>query len=494
MAAHILPAGGASTLRSLTKLARPVEGSIVAGPDGVSRITTRGDRERPRAVDPSIQTVCVQRYRVLSPSDAGAIGTAVEGEASLRGLFVSRGSSTVGVAAPVAGALGPLGHNEVKLVAFSNKDQSTKPCAGSALSSSVPGVDFSTQTALMALAPQPATLKRLGASTQQLLVACANGVYVLQALPRAAQLYSGPEGAAVLHNLVSEVRYVVDGRPAGQPGGFLCRLARDTIAALPNRESSGKAVEIQKALRSGPYRGLDEAVHSGGNYIVSRSLLEPGAESEPSNPSILRQAAESALGPNAKVYVEPLVHWQTPPVSLDVALAVSPTAPVDPAASTPVPVEEKFLLHGGRLGLVLHGSRPTMRPLQVGEEPGSPERQFSRVLSQTIQEQLGKLPEGSPSQDVLDAATRTAAAQLRERLGAAGLFGVPVEVRMSVKQLRTPGMTVSLPSGLSCIVPDYALDASGPRISAVTGALPSLGAAAVFVPWSRAEVSGVALG
>jgi hypothetical protein len=65
---------------------------------------------------------------------------------------------------------------------------------------------------------------------------------------------------------------------------------------------------------------------------------------------------------------------------------------------------------------------------------------------------------------------------------------------MSVKQLRTPGMTVSLPSGLSCIVPDYALEASGPRISAVTGTLPSLGAAAVFVPWSHAEVSGVPLG
>jgi hypothetical protein len=492
MAAHILPPGGASTLRSLTKLVRPVEGSIVAGPDGVSRITTRGDRERPRAADPSVQTVCVQRYRVLSASDAGAIGTAVEGEASLRGLFVSSGSSTVGVAAPVAGALGPSVNNELKLVTFSDRDKSAKPCTGSVASSSAAGVDFSTQTALMALAPQPATLERLGASTQHLLVACANGVYVLQALPRAAQL--GPQGAAVLHNLVSEVRYVVDGRPAGQRGGFLCRLARDAIAALPDRESSGKAVEIQRALRSGPYAGLDDPVHSGGNYVVSRSLLEPGAESEPSDPTILRQAAESALGPDAKVCVEPLVHWQTPPVSLDVALAVSPTAPVDPAASTPVLVDEKFLLHGGRLGVVLHGSRPTMRPLQVGEEPGSSERQFSRVLSQTIQEQLGKLPEGSQSQDVLDAATRTAAAQLRERLGAAGLFGVPVEVRMSVKQLRTPGMTVSLPSGLSCIVPDYALEASGPRISAVTGALPSLGAAAVFVPWSRAEVSGVPLG
>jgi len=507
--AHLLPPGAASTLHSLTKLAQPVDGTIVAGADGVSRITTRasGARKRTGAREEASTNnntkACVTRYRILSPVDVGAIGTTVEGRASLRGLFVSRGGFTVGVAASISGALGPsAGQRGPTLVAFNDRDRSVEPCSADSSQAKAPlpsTTEFSTQTTLMPLAPLPSTVEAMRReASPRLLVACANGVFALQALPSSATtVAAGHETAAVLTNLVETVRYVVDGRPSGSGGGFLCRLTHDAIAVLPGREDSRKAAEIQRALRAGPYRGLDVVVHSGVGYVVSQSLLEPGDTEDPQDPTdlmTLRQAAESVLGAPARVRVEPLAGWQAPPVALDVTVVVSPTEPLDPAASAPVPIEEKFLLHGGQLGVSVRGSRPTVRPLRFAEEPGAPENHFSRILSQTLQSQLARLPNGAPGQDVLDATTKATAAELRELLTATDIFAVPVEVRMSVKQLRTPGVTVSLPSGLSCVVPAYASEAAGPRLSAVLGALPSLGVGGVFVPWGRAEVSGVPLG
>ena len=351
----------------------------------------------------------------------------------------------------------------------------------------------------MPLAPVASTLDRIGSggTGMRLLVACVNGIYALQALPSTI-ISSAEERSAVLNNLVETVRYVVDARPTGVSGGFICRVSHDTIVALVSREDTHKVVDIQRVLRSGPYRGLDTAVHSGGVYVVSQSLLEVTEEgssgSDPTDPFILRQAAEAAFGADAKILVEPLSHWQTPPVAIDVSVVITARSPLDPASSEPVPIDQKFLLHGGQLGVSVRGTRPTIRPLRVAEEPGSPENHFSRVLSQTLQKQLARLPNGAASQQVLDGVTQATAAELRETLTSADVFAVPIEVRMNIKQLRTPGTLVTLPSGLSCVVPVYATDSSSPRLSAVLGVLPSLGVGVIFVPWTRAEVSGVPLG
>lgn len=498
--AHILPQGGVMTLRSFTKLGKPVEGTIVSGADGVSRITTTGAtgqrqsaQQRDSIGTEMLQTVCVERYDVLSPSNLNNTGTSIEGQTSLRGLFVNKNRATVGVAVRVTGALGKqaMGQTKPILVFFADKDKSSSQCTFN--TEQQPHTTyFSTQTSLMPLAPTAQCLNHIDHKLPQLLVACVNGIYSLQSMstiPRSDRL-------DIFDNLVQTIRYVVDGRSEKSSGGFLCRLSHDTIAVLSSREDSGKAVEIQRTLQTGPFAGLDTILTSSVGYAVSQSLLDIDTKNNDSNTDIviLRQAAERSIGPNAKIHVQPLADWQTPPVVLDVRMSIVANAPLDQNSSEPVFIQEKFLLHGGQLGVTLSGTRPTIRPLHIAEEPGSPERHFSRVLSQAIQDQLARLPKGAPSQEVMDGITKATAAELRENLTAANLFAVPIEVRMNIKQLRTPGTTVTLPSGMSCLVPAYAYDKTGPRLSALLGVLPSLGVLGVFIPWDQAELSGVPLG
>lgn len=492
----MLPQSSAHTLRTLTRLPKSVDGTVSFGPGGTAtRLSTSASSSSvPSGPPVALDVAKLKKCTLLSEADFCTEGGAETGPVTLQGLFVEGTQRTFAGVALVSGKLPPF----FQLVRFQQEDL-TSPILWSSAADTSSSVRFVTQNGLMPLAPEPAVIEKLWQSTTPptLLVVCANGLYVLHPMKKSP---SSADALAVYKNLLEEVRFVADARTTSSTdGGFICRIAPDAVAVLDGVHDSSRAEEVQRLLRTGPYEHIREILPSSTPFTVSASLLEGYsshlASSSSTDFSLLRQALESVFSTGVKVTVEPLVLWQTPPVAVDVSVVVTALSPLDPGSEEPVHFSEKILLHGGQLGVALRGSRPTVRPMRVGEEPGSTEKHFQRLLNKTVQEWFSKLPLGAPSQEALNVATQKAGADLRETLSAAGLFAVPVQVKISAKQLRTQGERVALPSGLECTMPRYSTaDPPSARLSALLGAMPSLGVGASFVNWKKAEASGVPLG
>ena len=407
---------------------------------------------------------CVSRYRVIAPDDLSASGRSVEGLATLQGAFASRGSATVGV----------VGND---LVAFSAQDVS------SGCPQTPHAIPYGVQTNLMPLAPIASYASSIwDGSIPRAIVACANGVFVLQ---KAVASIEDP--ASILENLL-DVDFVVDSRPKGSRGGAICRLSKNVIAVLSSRDDFPSAAIVQRSIGAGPFKDFDEILHTAGPFVISASVLD--VSSETTDSVALRRAAPS-MGPDTRVLEQPLKSWQTPPLMLHAVVHIYP-AGNDLGPSEPI--ADKFLLHGGAVGVSTTGTHSPLRGPLPGEIPGDLEKQLERIITNVLQEHLGKLPSGAQAQELLDASTKRTAETLRERVDASSLLPTPSAIRMAVYQQRTRGRPVKLPSGLSCLVPEYALDVHEPRLGVVLGTLPALGAATTFTPWTSAEVTGVAVG
>lgn len=488
----MLPASIVEALRPLTKLPRSVRGTIELEDDGTSRITTKDPaRSRPeRRSSTTTSTVHVRKYSVVSPTTLAKEGE-VRGPAVLSGSFTSQGSTFGGVAAEQGEAAAP------RMVSFLASDvMQQQPSPPTAAAVTVP---FVTQNALMPLAPTLEAVRSVFALSSSpvevVVVACVNGLFVLSR--------GGGSGAAaptldsVYSNLLSGVDFVVDGRssttaPSSASASRLCRISKNAICVYDaSAHDHSKIEEVQNLLHIKPYDNAQETLvaHNVPMFTASASLLDVSGDD--TDFATLREAVEAAM-PGAKVKAEPLERWQTPPLAMDVKVVVTPTEDLDPRSSEPQSFQDKTLLHGGTVGLVLRGSRPTLRPHKVGEEPGSLERRFERLVRGAVHAWIAEVPEGASSPEALTAASERAAHSLRETLSAADVFAVPVEVKISTTQLKATGPLVSLPSGLQCSVPPYAVaDPPGARLSALLAVLPSLGLrAASFTSWSRGSASG----
>jgi hypothetical protein len=471
--ARVVHPTGVTLLEGLTKLAKSVQGILETSDDGsITRFSTSSNPGgKIIALPLSSGSRCVKRYMVIDGNDLMGEGQIVNGIAHLKGSFVKNGSKTIGI----------VGEN---LISFESSDTS-EDCPHSLTSHTIP---YGVQTSLMPLAPVVEYASSVwSGQIKRAIVACVNGVFVLQT---ATASVDPSIASAVLENLLA-LKYVIDARDDGTKGGVICRISTNAVAVLNSREMIGDVINVQKKLGVSVYKDIEKILLTTGNFVISASILDISSEVETDSTDLKR--ASLVLGSSTKVLEQPLSSWQTPPLTLKVLIHVSASA-VSKTYYPSESISEKFLLHGGTLGVIVNGSHPALRFLKPGESPGELEKQLSRVIIAVLTESIAKLPGGNRSQDSLDESTKQTAETMRERITASGLLAAPCFVQMSVSQSKSNGRRLKLPSGLTCIIPDYALDANEPRLALILGALPSLGAVATFTKWSTAELSGVAVG
>jgi hypothetical protein len=461
---NFIPPSGIVLLEGLTRLTKNVTGILDISSDGThARFSTANKAGAPALQATPQGTRCVTKYRVLNIDNLAVLGKE-RGAAKLYGSFVDKGTRTVGV----VGA---------ELVAFENSDLASSCSGHNSLS-------YGVQTSFMPLAPVAAYASGVWSENglDRALIACANGIFILQkSTLEIHKKIENQDKSKILSNLLA-LPFILDARPDGAVGGVICRLSQNAIAILAQKADMG-VLSVMHQRMGVTMPVSEELLPASGSFLLTNSILEI-LEVSTDRETLLRLAP--ILGSNVRLLEQSLDEWQAPPLALQITLKI---LPVDDSVTIAEPITESFLLHAGSVGIKVLGTHPPVRPLRPGEFPGDLEKQLTRILIDVISKTFSDV--SSPSQESLDSFTAQSASLFRELLSSSGIFSTPSTVGMSILQVKTRGKSIRLPSGLTCVIPEFALSASEPRMAVVLACLPALGVFASFTPWASCEGEGL---
>ena len=453
-----------ATLRSYTSLPNRVQGVLEPSEDGyeTARFVTSGegfDRLLRRTADDTVALAAMTLLPALGPVEEGQ---RFLGPFLLRGaVFSARRGCSVAVGRVVRGSLppdAPMSRGGVVLAGFMEEDR---------LDAEGATVHFGTETSAGPLAPDfpyvaPLLDRRLGRA----LVACANGVFALRALPSAFE--NIPEPRPLLKNLLETANLIVQLGEAG----VVYRLAENCLAVAP-AGSEDKLRRLQVEL------GLPVSSRSGVLPTAAPSSLQVSA-------TVLdvmqgARVAEEALKelPGVELSTQPLLSSQLPPLSLAARVRLLTVA----GQTAPQSFSTRFVAGAGDVGVALTLEFLDFRPLL----PDETHARLRDRLVKLVEEQVRRVADSGAlaTKAGTDAAATTLSDGLQASVRQSGLFAEAPSADVSLLLKRAEGARVKLPSGARAVLPDYAL-VVGPRLAAYLGALVALGVGADFFPWATA--------
>ena len=470
------------SLKSYTSLPNQVQGLLLLkdGVYEVARFVTSGasfDRVLRRTFD---DTVTLAGMTLLDPS--ALLGTLEEGSpvGRVKGPFVLRGSvyalpapaTSVVVGRVVRGRLppgAPVAPGGAVLASFSDEDRLVDADADA--------LYFGASVASGPLAPSYDYLaavldRRLGRA----LVACPNGLFVLRALP------GGPSATvddprALIDNLLGKADLLLQ---LGSTPSVVYRLAENClVTAGPDYDAALQSLQAGLNLPPSRRAGL-LPVSSAATHQVSETVLDTMTGAR-----VTEEAVRAQLPPDASLAAQPLVAWQQPQVTLELRVRLTALEGA-PAAKH---FSFKFLMAAGELGVTVTLECMDFRPLSLGDTAGGQSQRLLRVIEDEVRKVLEGGGKGATqpqaTQEDANATAAAIVAALQAVAPSLDVFSQPPLPDVSLRQTRTAGERVRLPSGTFAVVPQYALVA-GARLSGYLGVLGALGIGCEFFPWSLA--------
>jgi hypothetical protein len=326
----------------------------------------------------------------------------------------------------------------------------------------------------MPLAPSLSYTKPLyTGALKQVLIACANGLFVLDATN------SGKQDLKVVENLVLGITIVAH---ANESESAIYRLSNNAIIVTSQHD---KVARIQRVLGI-PEITSKDMLPSQVNAVfsISKSLLKL----DKYNPDIdTVRGAVKAEFPDATVAEEPLSNWQMPPAALYFTITITP-----PDGNDNTALQEQqmnTLLFNGNVGVDTMVRYVPLRSTRPGEAFNAVSSQMTRIINSTIRDCVSS--DQKFTQEVLDKLTDKLGIALQKTLSSADIFVTPVQVAVTAKRKHTVGDPIKTSTGTQMIVPEYATSSNQPRLACYLGTMSSLGVNASFMPWKLAEKNGV---
>ena len=465
-------------LHRLSGLAAPQSGTMESRKGGET-ITLRTGTTKTVGAAAKLPAICVRYYTTQGGVVSGGKGTLYDGH------FVANGDEMTGLArvdSPDAKAV---------LVAFKNEDVMDCAESSSESSSSIP---YSVQNSLMPLAPTVEAAQDVWSGKKRLLlVACVNGLFVLQGASRKARATEPRSSAALYRNILEEVSLILDLRSsagvAPPPRGFITRLGRNALAILKERDQVTAVETLQRELGVPVYpnaRSLAERA-STDQFDASLSLLDV------SGAIVNIDALKKVAADLTSVRAEPLAAgWKKPETIFHAELVLSRSANGGTSSEDAAPPRRETstfarLLAGGEVGLEIGVDHPPFRATRPGETSLRLDRQLEQVVTDALASKLGGAREHDA--DWLASTTKECRKQVQDMLKDSQIFpdSATLKASLSLSQARHQGTLIELPSGLKCLVPQYAEHADQARLNALLGVLRHLHVAVRFVPWDSSR-------
>lgn len=463
-------------LQAYTRLPSPVQGVLEKRGQnfefGAGLTRDKGFDRALRNID--VDVFCVKRLRILRSLTEPA--RVVEGSFVLRGKVVALEHGVLGVASVIAGQLPPEASGASNSYLLELREEDVVPCASP---QQLPfGVNVSTES----LAPRwnyvSAVFSR---KIDRALVACASGLFTIQAAPSGTSKLSPEAAEQLLQNLV-DLDLVAEAAqtPPSQPR-VLYRVARNCI--FVGDEASGQQVlELQRQLQLSPTtpptgRMLPTA--------ISGFSLDAGIVSV-QGPRIELQALQEACPQGVAVSRQSLGDWWLAPnaVTFEVRLLGPPSLQSDASVLFRAKLQPTEQMHWEVSSDV---QAPPLRDLRPGETKYMLKGQLQSLVHSSLAAATSFRDMRDVSQKRLDQATKELSEGIEKGVRESGLFSQEITVEVKASLHRAPeGPVISLPSGDRVALPPYSYEAGSPRLNAYLGVFSTLGLQGAFRSWDHA--------
>jgi hypothetical protein len=416
-----------------------------------------------------VDVFCVKRLRILrSLTEPAAIA---EGAFILRGKAVALQTSILAVASIIAGQLPEALKNASNSYLLELQEADVVTCT------SPQQLPFGINVSTASLAPRWNYVSSVfSRKIDRALVACANGLFTIQASPGNASKLPPEAAEALLENLV-ELDLVAEA-PTARPK-VIYRVARNCIF-VGDEASRPQVLELQRHLQLPTSSDKGKTLPT----AISGFSLDEGIVSV-QGPSIELQPLKDACPQGVLASRQSLSDWWHAPNSLTFKIKLlGPDQDADPKVFFQTklqPTERRDW------EILAETQAPAVRDLRPGETKFSLEDQLKSIMLNSFSSATKVIDVANVTQAKLDQATKDLGKAAEKSVRESHLFSqdITVQVRASLRSV-TDGIPISLPTGDLVSIPPYSYETSSPRLNAYLGIFSTIGLQGSFRNWDHA--------